>query len=98
MYGAGTNTVYVDTDPTSLKVEVTTRKDALVFKAGSQGSIVRGIGVKHYGTELNFVAPLRVNEVNNVTIENNLITDNSLNGVYVRGHAPAYNDDHAASC
>ena len=69
----------IGSDPTGNSVQASTLQQAI--KIWGSGSVVRGIGVRHYATTVAQFGAVSV-QVPNVTLENMVITDNATIGVY----------------
>lgn len=76
--------LYVGDNPSGRTVEASTRTDAIYVNT-SPNSVVRGLGIKHYATPVAKVAALK-GFADNVTFENNVVTQNAMTGLSVIGH------------
>jgi hypothetical protein len=67
-------------DPGERSVEVATRPEALTVK--SAGSVVRGIGFRHYATHISRLGAVKA-RASGITFENDLFVDNAAAGLSV---------------
>ncbi|CAL9459243.1 hypothetical protein SUDANB95_02586 [Actinosynnema sp. ALI-1.44] len=76
---------YLGSDPTGRRFEITARKSGLHFVAGSEGSVVRGLGFTHYGSSQNQTKePAAVIvQAKGVVLEKNTVVHNAATGVLV---------------
>lgn len=89
---AANKKLYIGSDPTGKTVESTTRESAFVVLNSGTNTVIRGLGITHYAD--NAISIRRPN----VTVENNTLTWNGLNGVLLtssdailRGNHLSYN-------
>lgn len=75
-YVAGDGTVVIGSDPGGQRVEVSARWKAIQFNPGADGSVLRGLGFRHYAPTWNEsqLAAVIANAPR-VTIENNVLRD-----------------------
>jgi len=74
--------LYVGSDPTGHEVRATALRTGLTIRGA--GSVVRGIGVRRYGTPVPEKGAL-LSYAADVTIENVVVSDNATQGMYVGG-------------
>jgi len=67
-------------DPTGRRVEVAVRAEALNVK--SEGSLVRGIGFRHYATHISRLGAVKARAAG-ITFENDVFADNAAAGLSV---------------
>jgi hypothetical protein len=67
-------------DPTGRRVEVSVRNEALNVK--SEGSVVRGIGFRHYATHISRLGAVKAGAAG-ITFENDVFLDNAAAGLSV---------------
>jgi hypothetical protein len=72
------NTLWIGDDPSGHRVEAATRGEALTIKGA--GTIVRGIGVRHYATTIARLAALKA-RTSGIAFENLVVADNAAAGV-----------------
>jgi parallel beta-helix repeat protein len=75
--------LYLGTNPTGRRVEASRLADAVFVNQGN-GSVVRGIGFRRYGTPISRVAAVK-GFANDLVFENNVFEDNAAIGLSVRG-------------
>lgn len=78
-----TSKLYLGTNPTGRRVAVSDLDNGLYVNKGD-GSVVRGIGLRRFGTSQDQYGTLKA-FANNVTIENVIVTDNAMRGIGVAG-------------
>jgi parallel beta-helix repeat protein len=76
------NRLYIGTDPTGRLVEASARGEALSLRA--PGSVVRGLGFRHYATPFAKMGAVK-GYADRVVFENNVFLDNALAGLSVIG-------------
>jgi parallel beta-helix repeat protein len=89
---AANKKLYIGSDPAGKTVESTNRESAFIVLNNGADTIIRGLGITHYADNaINVRRP-------NVTLENNTLTWNGLNGVLLthsdgvlRGNHLSYN-------
>ncbi len=74
----GAQRLTIGTDPGGKDVRAGDLAEALSIR--SSGSVVRGIGVRRYGTPLPKIAAVKA-DATNVTVENMVITNNATTGI-----------------
>ena len=87
--GAGTffvdeagDQLWIGEDPTGRRVEASARADGLTVK--SPGTVVRGLGFRHYATPISRLGALKV-QASRVTVEDSVFTNNAAAGLAVSG-------------
>jgi hypothetical protein len=87
--GAGTffvdeagDRLWIGEDPTGRRVEASARADGLTVK--SPGTVVRGLGFRHYATPISRLGALKV-QGSRVTVEDSVFTNNAAAGLAVSG-------------
>ncbi len=77
-----TDTLWIGDDPTGHTVEASVRGDGLTIK--SEGTVVRGIGFRHYGTAITRLGAVKA-QANDITFEDAVFADNAAAGLSVAG-------------
>jgi len=77
----------VGDDPTGRRVEVSVRNEALNVR--SEGSVVRGIGFRHYATHISRLGAVKAGAAG-ITFENDVFQDNAAAGLSVMAPEPPY--------
>ena len=77
-----TDTLWLGDDPGGRTVEASVRTDGLTIK--SDGSVVRGIGFRHYGTPIYRLGAVKA-QGSAITLEDAVFTDNAAAGLSVSG-------------
>ncbi len=76
------DTLWMADDPTGRTIEASVRADGLTIK--SPGTVVRGIGFRHYATPIARLGAVKA-AGNAITIEDAVFTDNAAAGLAVSG-------------
>ncbi len=87
-FDTATNALYLGDDPAGHTIEITTKRRA--FLINTDGTIIRGIGIRRYGSILNptvspfhFAQAMTNTGVDNVTFEKNLFWQSASRGLYI---------------
>ncbi|MCW2913252.1 MAG: right-handed parallel beta-helix repeat-containing protein [Actinomycetia bacterium] len=75
--------LYVGSDPNGATVDATTLAEALYFH-GADGSVVRGIGFRRYGTPIKRMGAVK-GYADDLLFENDVFADTALTGLSIRG-------------
>jgi hypothetical protein len=76
------DTLWMGDDPSGRTVEASVRADGLTIK--SNGTVVRGLGFRHYATPVARLGAVKA-QGNDITIEDCVFTQNAASGLDVRG-------------
>lgn len=98
---AGSNKLYIGSNPTGKTVEATTKEEAFTLSSGrrgnADGTVIRGMGFAHFAENA-----VSITNTDNVILENNTFVWNGLRGAHfrlstngvVRGNTFSFNGMH----